>query len=170
MCAFRVAHAPVLLMSRKVHATGDEVCLSPHMLTHTRAWWHAVTNNRATSLPHCHGIGGDVSANEHVQDFPYTCEAGIEHHNIWCTAPLTMNEIELVIQAKRPREAGYDTMYFINPTELQSIPTVRAIRLADIGSLCNIAWCVCHTCLQVAWCPGQQQSVCTYICNLRTQH
>ena len=78
-----------------------------------------------------------------VQDFPYTCEAGIEHHNIWCTVPMSSEAIEACIQEHRPPSRGWQTMFFINPEELQSVPTVRCCPLPLL--------CACNVCSALAW-------------------
>eukprot|EP01026_Neomeris_dumetosa_P048286 TRINITY_DN4175_c0_g1_i6.p2 TRINITY_DN4175_c0_g1~~TRINITY_DN4175_c0_g1_i6.p2 ORF type:complete len:109 (-),score=2.52 TRINITY_DN4175_c0_g1_i6:284-610(-) len=54
-------------------------------------------------------------------DFPYYLEDGIEHHVLWCTEPLQHEEILQVIQQYRE---GYETTYFVNPPQLQSIKGV----------------------------------------------
>lgn len=59
------------------------------------------------------------------QDFPYCTEEGVEHNNIWCTRPLSSDEIWACIEAHRPA-ADNESVTFINPPVLQSIPTVRA--------------------------------------------
>jgi hypothetical protein len=60
-----------------------------------------------------------------LQDFPYACDPGIEHHNIWCTKPLTQDEILDVVEQHRPAAEGWEILTFINPVELQSVRAVR---------------------------------------------
>lgn len=45
-----------------------------------------------------------------VQDFPYNLEAGVEHHNIWCSKPLSAAQIEEV--GVTARVALYTRMCF----------------------------------------------------------
>ncbi|KAK9800806.1 hypothetical protein WJX73_008400 [Symbiochloris irregularis] len=54
-------------------------------------------------------------------DFPYNLEEGVEHHNIWCSKPLTTDQIE---QTARQHRQGWEFVYFINPEGLASIPAV----------------------------------------------
>lgn len=56
-------------------------------------------------------------------DFPYSFEAGIEHHNIWSSAPLPEAEVEAVIAERRP-EGEWDALWFVNPPVLMSVPLV----------------------------------------------
>ena len=60
-----------------------------------------------------------------LQDFPYACEPGIEHHNIWCTKAMTEEEIGVVVEKHRPVAEGWEVLTFVNPVELQSIRAVR---------------------------------------------
>lgn len=74
-------------------------------------------------------------------DFPYACQAGIEHHNIWCTIPLSTEQVDAVVEEHKPA-SKYETLTFVNPVELQS---VRAIWHAHVFSRplqgsTNAAW------------------------------
>lgn len=56
-----------------------------------------------------------------ANDFPYNFDEGMEHHNIWCTRPLTDEEVAEVIKQHR---AGWEVLVFRNPESLASIPSV----------------------------------------------
>lgn len=56
-----------------------------------------------------------------MQEFPYSCEEGIEHHNIWCTEPMSESEVWDVIRQNRE---GYESLMFVNPVPLQSVPAI----------------------------------------------
>lgn len=58
-----------------------------------------------------------------MQDFPYDCHPGIEHHNIWCTVPMSDQQIHEVVEHHKPANA-FETLIFVNPVELQSIKAV----------------------------------------------
>ncbi|GAX81515.1 hypothetical protein CEUSTIGMA_g8943.t1 [Chlamydomonas eustigma] len=51
-------------------------------------------------------------------DFPYNFEQGIDHHVLWSTKPLATEELTLAISTEFP---SHETLYWINPPELQSI-------------------------------------------------
>ena len=55
-------------------------------------------------------------------DFPYDFEDPIEHHVLWCTEPLSPDVIAAAIREHRP---GYECLYFINFTHLQSIKEIH---------------------------------------------
>lgn len=64
-------------------------------------------------------------------DFPYYYEPGIEHHLLWCTEPLEMEEIERLARERfAPGGAGNATakkrqhLIFVNPAPLQSVLAV----------------------------------------------
>jgi hypothetical protein len=57
----------------------------------------------------------------HKNDFPYNFDRGMQHHNIWCTRPLSDEEIAEVIRQHR---AGWEVLFFRNPESLASIPSV----------------------------------------------
>lgn len=63
-----------------------------------------------------------------TQDFPYACEPGIKHHNIWCTVPLSDDQLAAVVEKHKPA-TEYETLTFINPVELQSI---RAVSIPSV--------------------------------------
>jgi hypothetical protein len=70
-----------------------------------------------------HKLTSSHSISRCLQEFPYPCEPGIEHLNIWCTQPLDHDAIWRCVEQKRP-SAEYDVLMFVNPRELQSVPTV----------------------------------------------
>lgn len=56
-------------------------------------------------------------------DFPYSLEPGVEHHNLWASAPLPAAAVEAVIAERRP--AGeWEVLWFVNPPVLMSVPLV----------------------------------------------
>jgi hypothetical protein len=81
----------------------------------------------------------DVRASR-LQDFPYACEPGIQHHNIWCTKALGQKEIDAVVAKHRPAAEGWQVLTFVNPVELQSIRAVRRI-LSVARSMSCVALC-----------------------------
>eukprot|EP00892_Ulva_mutabilis_P011242 jgi/Ulvmu1/8490/UM044_0024.1 len=58
-----------------------------------------------------------------ANDFPYACQPGIDHHNIWCTIPLSGEQVNAVVEAHKP-SSEYETLIFVNPVELQSIKAI----------------------------------------------
>ncbi|KAK9836003.1 hypothetical protein WJX81_005227 [Elliptochloris bilobata] len=54
-------------------------------------------------------------------DFPYHLDPDVEHHNVWSTRPLPEAELHKVVQRNRQ---GYEWVAFINPTPIQTIPSV----------------------------------------------
>eukprot|EP00053_Salpingoeca_punica_P010874 m.97223 g.97223 ORF g.97223 m.97223 type:complete len:229 (-) comp15518_c0_seq2:546-1232(-) len=64
-----------------------------------------------------------------LNDFPYSLEAGIEHHVIWAESGLVTEEVIKEVIARERQ--GYETLYWINPPHLQS---VRAISHAHVLS------------------------------------
>ena len=60
-----------------------------------------------------------------MQDFPYALEDGIEHHNIWASRPLTAEQLRAEVEARR---RGYESLHFVNPTALMSVPGVSRAR------------------------------------------
>lgn len=70
-----------------------------------------------------------------MQDFPYACQPGIEHHNIWCTQPLSEDEIWAVIEKHRPEVEGWENLMFVNPVELQSVKAVSLSSSTDFASV-----------------------------------
>jgi hypothetical protein len=66
-----------------------------------------------------------------LNDFPYYYEDGIEHHLMWCTEPLEVEEIERLARERfAPGGAGNATgkkrqhLIFVNPAPLQSVLAV----------------------------------------------
>ena len=59
----------------------------------------------------------------HTQDFPYNFTPDIRHYNVWCTRPLPPDELASVISRHAPA-ATDDTLCFVNPAALASIPSV----------------------------------------------
>jgi hypothetical protein len=66
-----------------------------------------------------------------LNDFPYFYEPGIEHHLLWCTEPLPIEEVDRLARerfgsggtgncARRKRQH----MVFVNPAPLQSVLAV----------------------------------------------
>eukprot|EP00040_Diaphanoeca_grandis_P009115 m.47702 g.47702 ORF g.47702 m.47702 type:complete len:154 (-) comp20557_c1_seq1:53-514(-) len=54
-------------------------------------------------------------------DFPYNFEPGISHDLIWCeSGKILEEEIDSVI--KMHKDDSHETVHFINPTALQTIP------------------------------------------------
>eukprot|EP00884_Botryococcus_braunii_P010548 jgi/Botrbrau1/19495/Bobra.0812s0002.1 len=64
---------------------------------------------------------GDVFIVWRPNDFPYHYEDGIEHHVLWSSQALTHERIEQEIKERRK---GYETVYWINPPVIMSIPGV----------------------------------------------
>ncbi|GAB4822255.1 hypothetical protein N2152v2_009301 [Parachlorella kessleri] len=54
-------------------------------------------------------------------DFPYSFEPGMEHHNVWANRSLSKEELQQVIAENR---RGYETQHYINPAATMSVPTV----------------------------------------------
>ena len=57
------------------------------------------------------------------QDFPYNFTPDIRHYNVWCTRPLPPAELAAVVAHHAPA-ATHDTLSFVNPVALASIPSV----------------------------------------------
>ena len=57
------------------------------------------------------------------QDFPYNFEAGIEHSNVWSFSPLLPQQLEALIEERRPAK-DFETAWYVNPAALASIPDV----------------------------------------------
>ncbi|PRW20771.1 hypothetical protein C2E21_8875 [Chlorella sorokiniana] len=55
-------------------------------------------------------------------DFPYHLAAGITHFNLWANRPLSQRQIEQHIEQHVP--PGADTLWFVNPPVLQSVPSI----------------------------------------------
>lgn len=53
-------------------------------------------------------------------DFPYNLDNGVEHFLLWSNQDLSPDEIDVYIQENT--HGALDTLYFINPAELKSIP------------------------------------------------
>jgi hypothetical protein len=53
-------------------------------------------------------------------DFPYNLDPGVEHCLLWSNQDLSPDEVEMYIQENT--QGALDTLWFINPTELKSIP------------------------------------------------
>jgi hypothetical protein len=86
-------------------------------------------------------VSSQVTHLPRMQEFPYSCEAGVEHHNIWCMQPMEEEAIRRAIEVHKP-SAEYEAIFFVNPRELQSVPTVRACTLlAEAHRLYN---CTAH--------------------------
>lgn len=69
------------------------------------------------------------------QDFPYNFEPGIEHHVLWCTEPLALEEMRRLIAQRFP---GKRTTFFVNPAQLQSVLAVSCARaLPDLPACCQ---------------------------------
>ena len=77
-----------------------------------------------------------------LQDFPYSCEPGVEHHNIWCMQPMSGDAIMAVVEQHRPQSHGYESLMFINPVELQSVRTVRSWLCGCLWLLGRVQDCV----------------------------
>lgn len=56
-------------------------------------------------------------------DFPYNFEKGIEHWLLWCTEPLPPTLIQEKMAQHFP-DKDYDTIFFVNPPQLQSVLAV----------------------------------------------
>lgn len=64
--------------------------------------------------------------NHHIlcsQDFPYNYAPGIRHYNVWCTRPLPPAELASIVEQHVP-STTHDTLTFVNPAALASIPSV----------------------------------------------
>ena len=55
-------------------------------------------------------------------DFPYNLEEGVEHFLLWSNQDLSPDEIDTYIQEHTVSLDPLDTLWFVNPTELKSIP------------------------------------------------
>ena len=98
-----------------------------------------------------------------MQDFPYHFEEGVEHHNIWCTVPLSEPEVLKVapvtlhvlvlctqvpaseiltacvcLQVVEENRQGYEYVWFTNPGPLQSIPTVSTLFFPVAVRCCHV--------------------------------
>ena len=58
-----------------------------------------------------------------VNDFPYHLEESIDHHLIFCVVPLTVQETNDIIK-KQDIFKNRDVLWWVNPTHMQSIPTL----------------------------------------------
>jgi hypothetical protein len=67
-----------------------------------------------------------------LNDFPYYYEAGIEHHLLWCTDPLSVDEVGRIARERfAPGGPGNASskkkrqhLVFVNPVALQSVLAV----------------------------------------------
>lgn len=66
-----------------------------------------------------------------LNDFPYYYEPGVEHHLLWCTEPMALEEVERLAEERfSPGGAGNATkkrrqrLIFVNPAPLQSVLAV----------------------------------------------
>jgi hypothetical protein len=67
------------------------------------------------------------------QDFPYNFAAGIEHWLLWCTEPLPPTLIQEKMVQQFP-DKDYDTIFFVNPPQLQSVLAVSVYSTASWGA------------------------------------
>jgi hypothetical protein len=65
----------------------------------------------------------DARAVWRANDFPYNYEAGVSHYNVWCTRALGKDELDAVVEQHAPA-ANHETVRFVNPAALASIPSV----------------------------------------------
>lgn len=55
-------------------------------------------------------------------DFPYNVETGIQHFLLWSNQGLDVSEIEEYIKHHPATHGSLETLWFVNPVELRSIP------------------------------------------------
>ncbi|KAL9546331.1 hypothetical protein MBANPS3_006718 [Mucor bainieri] len=61
-------------------------------------------------------------------DFPYSVDPGIEHVLIWSKAPLAADFVESVLD-ERFGARIWEWIYFVNPPEWQSVPTLPHVHV-----------------------------------------
>ncbi|KAI8643068.1 hypothetical protein BD408DRAFT_365554 [Parasitella parasitica] len=61
-------------------------------------------------------------------DFPYSVDPGIEHILIWSKEPLDAEYVESVLD-ERYGATVWEWVYFVNPPEWQSIPTLPHVHV-----------------------------------------
>ncbi|KAF9550868.1 hypothetical protein EC957_011415 [Mortierella hygrophila] len=72
-----------------------------------------------------------LEVNLKKNEFPYSVKPGIEHWLIWSRQPLTDEVwIRRYLQERLP---GRDYLYFINPPELRSVPTISHVQVFTKG-------------------------------------
>uniref|UniRef100_A0A7R9W0K5 Uncharacterized protein n=1 Tax=Chlamydomonas euryale TaxID=1486919 RepID=A0A7R9W0K5_9CHLO len=84
-------------------------------------------------------------------DFPYNFEAGVTHYVLWSSKPLSPDQINAQIEKHMP---GQETVMFVNPPVLQSIPAVRTSMLSTcrLNAACLwLAACVLPACCLPAY-------------------
>lgn len=95
---------------------------------------------------------------DRAQDFPYNFEPGVAHHLLWASKPLPPETITSIIQEQLP---FHETLWWINPPELQSIQAVRTSMEGTVMQLpcfacfhnvccCHLIACACHVLAAVA--------------------